>query len=144
MLEDARRRVEAAWKECEELIEWRKSAEEYRREKLQKALRHRRILIAGGLRNPEWIEHLQELTGADVDWCASFRDETDDVDGFASRIRQGSYALVLHYVQKTGHDLGGKLRPACEAAGVPFAATPSAGRRGAVEAVWGVVHRLQA
>jgi hypothetical protein len=139
MLEDVRGRVEAAWKECEELVAWSRSAEEYRRVKIQEVLRNRRILVAGGLRNPEWIEYLQELTGAKVDWCNSFRDEVDNVDAFAERIRQGTYAVVVHYVQKTGHDLGGKLKPACEAAAVPFAATPSAGRRGVEAAVWGAV-----
>jgi hypothetical protein len=135
MLADVRGRVEAAWKECEELVAWRRSAEEYRRAKIQEVLRNQRILIAGGLRNPEWIVYLQELTGAKVDWCNSFRDEVDNVDAFAEWIRQGTYAVVVHYVQKTGHDLGGKLNPAREAAAGTFAATPSAGRRGVGAAV---------
>jgi hypothetical protein len=139
VIEDAIQRVEAAWQDCGPLVEWRQSAEEYRREKLQKALRGQRLLIAGGVRNPGWVEHLQELTSAEIDWCESFHDQTSNVDAFASRIRQGSYAVVVYYLQKTGHDLAGKLKPACEDGEVPLVYTTSAGRRGVMEAIWDAI-----
>lgn len=128
--------VETAWRSCEPLAEWRRSAEEFRREQLQAAYLGRRILIAGGVRNPQWTQYFGDLTAAKVDWCESFHDQTDDVDAAAERIRNGHYAIVVHYLQKSGHDLGARLKPACAEAGVPFAPATSAGRRGVEEALY--------
>lgn len=136
-IRDTTRRVTAAWKDVDELVQWRKTAEERLRERLRERLLNQSILVAGGLETPEWVEHLENLTGARVDWCQAYRDETDDLEGYAERIRNGHYTVVLHYLQKTGHGTGEVLKPACEEAGVPFLSATSAGRRGLVEGLEG-------
>lgn len=131
--------IRAAWEDMTELVEWRKTAAERRKERLRARLLNRTILVAGGMKNPEWVAHLEELTGASVDWCQAYRDETDDLDGYAERIRNGQYAVVLHYLQKTGHGTGEVLKPACEKAGVGFVPSTTAGWRGVVEGLEGWV-----
>jgi hypothetical protein len=127
--------VEAAWADCGELVEWRRSAEARQRELLRAQLLNRRILIAGGFRQQSWIEHLQDMTGAEVDWAERYRDEGDDLNRFAQRIRQQRYAMVVHLWQKSGHEVQDRLRDACTSAGVPWVKATSAGARGLVEAV---------
>jgi hypothetical protein len=70
-----------------------------------------------------------------VDWCRSFRDETDDLHAFARRIENGQYDLVVHYLQKTGHQTAEVLKPAAERGGVAWVDTRTAGRQGVVAAV---------
>lgn len=135
--------VERAWEDCEPLNDWLRSERDRRREELRKRYLNRRILIAGGRQNTEWIDHLHDLTGADIDWCTAFRDETDDLDAYAERIRNGHYALVVHYLHKTGHQTGDVLKPACDKTGVAWVNAPTPGRRGLEEAVWGVVRDVR-
>lgn len=134
-LEDSIGRVQAAWEECADLVEWRKSDDTRTAERLRARYLNRRILIAGGIRKQEWLERIQELTGARVDWATAYRDETDDLDAYAERIRNRHYDAVVHYWQKTGHELGDRIRPACEEAGVPWLQSTSAGLRGILEAL---------
>ncbi len=134
-LRNAIRHVEAAWRDCEELAEWRRTDEDRLRERLRARYLNRRILIAGGLRRQEWIDRLQELTGAEVDWAERHREEGSDLDAFAQRIRNGHYEVVVHLWQKSGHEVGHRLKAACEEAGVPWVHAASAGVRGVVEGV---------
>jgi hypothetical protein len=127
--------VRLAWQQCEPLVEWRKDEEERRKEALRAQYAGKRILIAGGLRRTEWIERLRELTGAEVDWAERYRDEGDDLARFAERIRAGHYAVVVHLLQKSGHEVQDRLKRVCEEAGVPFRPATSAGWRGVVEGV---------
>jgi len=136
-LADAVESVRTAWERCEALVEWRKDEEQRRREALRAKYAGKRILIAGGLRRPEWIERLRDLTGAEVDWAERYRDEGDDLDRFVERIRAGSYACVVHLLQKSGHEVQDRLKRVCEEAGVPFRPAASAGWRGVVEGVAG-------
>ncbi len=129
-LSDAGTRVRAAWLRCEDLIEWRKTAEERRREAIRAQLAGKRILIAGGLRQPEWEQPLRELTGAEIDWAEKYRGEGDNLRSFADRIRSGRYALVIHRLQKSGHEVPEQLRDACKEVGVPWVPTPTPGLRG--------------
>jgi hypothetical protein len=131
--------VTDAWADLEVLQEWRTSEEDRRRTLLHKRYLNRRILIAGGQRNEEWVAHLQDLTGAEIHWCRAWHDETDDLDAYAQRLRNGQYDLVVHYLQKTGHGTAEKLKPAAVQGGVAWVDARSAGRRGVVEAVWGLV-----
>jgi hypothetical protein len=128
--------VTDAWADLVPLQEWRTSEEERRRALLHKRYLNRRILIAGGQRNEEWVAHLHDLTGASVDWCRACRDETDDLEAYARRLENGHYHLVVHYLQKTGHGTAEVLRPAAEKGGAAWVDARSAGRRGVVEAVW--------
>jgi len=134
-LETEIRRVERAWEACADLVEWKKSDELRTRELLRARYLNQRILIAGGIRRQEWLERIQELTGAKVDWANAYRDETDDLNAFAERIRNRHYKAVVHYWQKSGHELGDRIGPACEAAGVPWLQSSSAGLRGIIEAL---------
>jgi hypothetical protein len=140
-LRDCVAAIEAAWADLESLQEWRTSEEDRRRTLLRERWLNRRILIAGGQRNDEWVAHLQDLTGAEVDWCRAYRDETDDLRAYAQRLDNGYYDLVVHYLQKTGHGTAEVLRPAAEKGGVAWVDTRSGGRRGVVEAAWGFVQR---
>src|SRR5690606_9942990 len=127
--------VRLAWEKCEPLVEWRKDEEERRKEALRAQYAGKRILIAGGLRRAEWVERLRELTGAEVDWAERYRDEGDDLGRFAERIRAGHYAVVVHLLQKSGHEVQDRLKRVCAEAGVPFRPATSAGWRGVVEGV---------
>lgn len=79
------------------------------------------------------------MTGAEVDWCQAFRNQTDNLDAYAERLGAGSYDLVVHYLQKTSHATGERLRPTAAPAGVRWADMPSAGRRGVIQALAGAV-----
>ena len=136
-LADAVAAVRRAWESVEELVEWRRDDEARLRESLHARYLNRRILIAGGRRDPEWVERLRELTGAEVDWAEHYRDEGDDLAAFAERIRQKHYDIVLYLLQKSGHEVQHRLRPACAEAGVPWVPTTTAGWRGVVEGVGG-------
>ena len=131
--------LEAAWSDVGELVAWRTAEGERRREWLRARLLNQRILVAGGFRQVEWQAQLAEMTGAEVEWAERYREEGDALDRFAERIRQGRYAVVVHLWQKSGHEVQYALKPACKEAGVPWAPAVSAGARGLVEAVWGVV-----
>ena len=76
----------------------------------------------GGHRNKEWEEKLRALTAAEIEWAEKYRDEGDDLGRYADRIRNGHYEAVVYYWQKTGHETGDHIKPACEAAGVELAA----------------------
>ena len=138
-IRDADRRVQAAWENVEPLVEWRKSDEERRRERLQARFRNRAILIAGGFRQVEWVEKLQELTAAEVEWAEKYRHEGDDLSRFADQIRNRRYEAVVYFWQKTGHQTGDQIKPACEEAGVPVVYATSAGYQGLVRALEEVV-----
>ena len=125
--------VRVAWEKCEPLVEWRKDEEQRRSEALRAQYAGKRILIAGGLRRQEWVDRLRELTGAEVDWAERYRDEGDDLSRFAERIRAGTYACVVYFYRKSGHEVQDRLKQACEEAGVPFRPAASAGWRGVVE-----------
>lgn len=132
---DEIRRVRLAWESCTDLVEWLKSDEARTRERLRNRYLNQRLLIAGGIRRQDWLERIQEMTGAKVDWAAAYRDEMDDLDAFAERIRNGHYLAVVHYWQKAGHEVGDRLAPACRAADVPWLQATSAGVRGVLEAL---------
>jgi len=134
---EARDAVTAAWEENRELAAWRKSFEERRRERLRERYLNERLLVAGGVRRPEWMAEVEELTGAEVEWCERYRGDGDDLRAYAERIRAGRYAAVVHLFQKTGHATGDVLKPACEEAGVPWLHATSAGKRGVVEGLEG-------
>lgn len=134
-LRDVDQRAQAAWENIEPLVEWRKSAEERRREALQGRFRHQTVLIAGGFRQPDWMEKLEDLTAASVEWAEKYRDEGDDLSRYADRIRNGRYAAVVHFWQKTGHQTGDQIKPACVEAGVPMVHATSAGYQGLVAAL---------
>jgi hypothetical protein len=46
----------------------------------------------------------------------------------ARRIENGQYDLVVHYLQKTGHQTAEVLKPAAEPGGVAWVDTRTAGR----------------
>jgi hypothetical protein len=128
--------VERAWKDLAPLHEWRTSEAERRRGVLRGRFLNQRLLIAGGEKNAEWVEYFSELTGAHIDWCRSHHTESDDLSAHAKRIENGHYAAVIHYLQRTGHNTAAVLKPAAQAAGVPWLDAVSAGRDGLEEALW--------
>lgn len=132
-------KIERAWEAFEPVSVWRKSEEDRRRSLLRERLLNKRILVAGGLKRPHSVARLQTMTGADVDWAESFRGESDALDSYAERIANGRYALVIYLFQKSGHDVGGKLKEACAKADVPFAYAAGAGADGLVRGAWTVV-----
>jgi hypothetical protein len=127
--------VMGAWQGVAELVEWRTADHERRRAALRARFLNRRILIAGGLKRTEWVERIQDMTGAEVDWAERFRDEGDDLERFAERIRARRYDIVVHLLQKSGHEVQDRLKTAAAAAGVPWVSARSAGWRGVVEAL---------
>lgn len=136
-LVDEIRQVELAWEACADLVEWKKSDEARTRERLRETYLNQRILIAGGIRRQDWLEKIEEMTGAKVDWATAYRDETDDLDACAERIRNGHYSAVVHFWQKSGHEVAYRLSPACQDAEVPWLQSTSAGVRGVLEALDG-------
>jgi hypothetical protein len=128
--------VERAWNDLAPLHEWRTSEAERRRAVLRGTFHNKRILIAGGEKNAEWVDYFSELTGAHTDWCRSHHTESDDLAAFAQRIANGHYAVVIHYLQRTGHGTAAVLKPAAQAADVPWLDAVSPGRNGLEEALW--------
>lgn len=126
-------RVERAWSDCTDLVEWKRTDEGRRREQLRERYLNQRIVIAGGFTHPEWEEKLRDLTGAEIEWAEKYRDEGDDLASTAAAIRSGRYAAVVYRWQKAGHMVGEKLKRACEGAGVAFLYARSAGMRGVIE-----------
>ncbi|MBI4544813.1 MAG: hypothetical protein HY703_06445 [Gemmatimonadetes bacterium] len=135
-LAEAVHRVEDAWKDCQELVEWRLSEDARRMQVLRERLSNRRILVAGGLRHPEWEDRLRGLTGAEIEWIERLQEEGEELERYAERIRTARYVLVVYRWQKTGQEPAQKLKAVCEAAGIRFAVATTSGLRGVEEAIW--------
>jgi hypothetical protein len=130
---ECRDRVVRAYEESAELRDWRRSAQEARHERIRRHYKGRRILIAGGARHPDIQEKLEQIAGADIDWCQVQHTENMKVESYAEKCRNGYYAVVLYNVAHTGHSTGHILRPACEDGGVRCVSVPTAGLRNLLE-----------
>jgi hypothetical protein len=138
VLEEAKQRIQTAWEQCAEITQWRQTADERRRTILREKLSGTRILVAGGFRNEFAVRLLSDMTGAEVEWAARYRNEGDDLDAFAERISGGRYSLVLYLYQKSGHEVAGKLKGVSQQAGVPFLYAASAGAEGSCRGCGGI------
>lgn len=134
-IRDTAYRVERAWEDTSSLREWKQSDEERRQELLQRRFRNREILIVGGFRKSEWLEKIAALTAAKVTWAERYRHEGDDLGRYADQIRNGRYEAVVYYWQKTGHETGDHIKPACDESGTPVEYSESAGFRGVLGAL---------
>jgi hypothetical protein len=134
-LHDCVTRVTDAWKRCGELAEWRRSADEKLEAELRARYLNGRLLIAGGVRQPQIVERLEQATGAKVDWAESFRTEVADLDGYAARLANGTYAAVLHLWRKTGHGTGDRLKGAAEGAGALWLPVAGVGAQAMIRAL---------
>jgi hypothetical protein len=139
LLRDAVRRVNRAWSEIAELVEWRTDDRERRAVRMREMLLNRTILIVGGLRKDGQKDRLRDLTGAHIETAEHFRGAGDPLEALAQRIRAGRYALVVFRWQFSGHEVAEKVKTACEAADVPLLYATSGGVRGLEEAVWSFV-----
>jgi hypothetical protein len=127
--------VTRALEDCEELIAWRETMDARVQQALRQYLLGKRILIAGGLKKTDWVEHLRLFTGSEIEWAEQRRDEGGQLHRFAARIQQGSYVAVLHLWQRASHDVRNQLKDACAATGTPFLKATSNGKRGLVQAL---------